>query len=125
VRVPGFIHPAALGLHFLEDALGLTLEDIHVHRSIVVADDEDSRREEVVQHLTTDSHLGGHAGHTRAAKAVEDDVTRLGVVLDEGDDGLAGHLGMVRVGVVDGVVLALGDVGHAGFAVVVVGGFVT
>jgi hypothetical protein len=62
--------------------------------------------------------LGGHAGHAGAAKAVEDDVAGVGVVQDVAHDRLVGHFGMVGVGVVDGVVLALGHVGGEGFAVI-------
>jgi len=64
------------------------------------------------------AELSGHAGHAGAAEAVQDDVTGVGVVEDVAHDGPMGHFGVVGVGVVDGGVLALGDVGGEGFAVV-------
>ena len=57
------------------------------------------------------ARLCGHAGHAGAAEPVEHDVARLGVVEEEPHDRRVRHLRRVRVRLVEGVRLALGDVG--------------
>jgi len=65
--------------------------------------------------------LRGYAGHARSTEWVEHEVTPLRVVQDVRDDAAGRNLGVVGVGVVDGVVLAFLDVGRKGRALVIVG----
>src|SRR3954470_11728673 len=51
-------------------------------------------RGQVVQDRASSRKSGGDAGHTRTAERIEDDVTRLGVVLDERLDRLRRHFGV-------------------------------
>jgi len=149
VRVPGLVHPAALGLHLAQDALRLPPEGGRIHRRVIVIGDKGRRGREVVEHrpagaqqpdaslalkhliaahgiaqlahrIRVAAELRGHPRHPGAAETVIDDIPRVGIVQDIAHDGLVGHLGVVRVGVVDGMVLALGDIRRIGLAVVAV-----
>ena len=56
------------------------------------------------------AYLRGHAGHAGATEAVQHNIARLGVVQDVAHDGFMRHLGVVGMGVIDGVVLAFRDI---------------
>jgi hypothetical protein len=63
----------------------------------VDAGDEPGRRRQVGEDGVPAGLAGGDAGHARAGEGVEDEVARLGVVLDQGTDDLRRDLGVVRV----------------------------
>ena len=148
--VPGLVHPAALLLHLAQNALRLPFKCGGVHGGVVVVGDEGGGGGKVNEHGFARAQAGdtavavpdpalrvhavaqafyrgfvpaqlrGYARHARAAKTVQHNVAGVGVVQNVAHDGFVGHLGVVGVGVVDGVVLALAHVGREGVAVVAV-----
>jgi len=150
IRVPGLVHPAAFLLDLPQDTLGFALKGDGIHRRVVVIGNECGGWRKVIEHclagaqtrdgfLALPNHpvfihlvaqgfhglfiaaqLSSHAGHARAAKAVEDDIAWVGVVQDVTHNGFMRDLGVVRMRVVDGVILALRDVGRKRLALIAV-----
>ena len=67
------------------------------------------------------AHLRRHACHACAAETVVHHIARFGVMQNVAHDGPVGHFGMVGMGVVDGIVFALADIGGEGFPMISVG----
>ncbi len=132
-RVVGGIHPSALFLHLLLDALHLTGESLRIDGGVVEIGDVGGVGREVAAHGMACAPVGcasklllplavntfgyavaavgtgssGNTRHARAGKAVEHHVARLGVVQDVAHDGRVRHLGVVGMGGIYGVVLSL------------------
>gem|GEM_PF-5438338 len=64
------------------------------------------------------AHLGRNTSHPRPAEPIEDHISWFGVMQNVTHDGFVRHLGVVGVGIVDRVVLALAYVSGERFAAV-------
>ena len=78
------------------------------------------KRQEVTEDGPAVKKSGRYSGHTGTTEAVENNISLFGVMLNKLHDSLVGHLGMVRMGVVDGIIFTFADVADEGFPVVVV-----
>ena len=150
VGVERLVHPADFLLHVVQQLLGRFGELVHVEGDVVVGGDERGRGGQVAQNGPPcaplgrlaalvlpfllelaavlfgrrAAPLGGHAGHSRAAEAVQHDVAGFGVVQDRRDDCQVGHLGVIAVRPVEGIGLAHAHVHGKRLAVVLLGGVV-
>ena len=128
--------------------LGFAFEECDIHRSIVIVGNEGGGRGKIastalrapicekccfyrvscqsIGHTVAQAfnsffvpaQLGGHAGHAGAAETVQHNVAWFGVVQDVAHNGFMRHLGVVRVGIVNRVVLAFRDIRGERLAVI-------